>query len=97
MVTGGAAEMRCRAGCGACCIVPSISTPIPARDGGPARPKPAETRCVQLGQDGRCALFGSPRRPAVCGSLQPSPEMCGASAKDAVVALRRLLRATAPA
>lgn len=88
--------MQCRPGCGACCIVPSISTPIPRPDGGVARPKPAEERCVQLDADGRCGLFGSPLRPAVCGSLQPTIAMCGANAREAVVALRRLARATRP-
>ena len=34
----------CRAGCGACCIAPSISSPIPGMPNG----KPAGVRCVQL-------------------------------------------------
>jgi hypothetical protein len=88
--------MQCRPGCGACCIAPSISTPIPTLDGSPARPKAAGDRCVQLGSDGLCGLFGSPLRPAVCGGLQPSFEMCGASAREAMVSLERLLRATRP-
>ena len=47
--------------------------------------KPAGVRCAQLLDDNRCAIFGQPERPAVCGGLQPSPEMCGdgqASAPD---------------
>jgi len=30
-------------------------------------------------QANRCRIFGDPARPAVCSSLQPSPEMCGES------------------
>jgi hypothetical protein len=37
--------------------------------------KPAGVRCVQLSDDGLCALFGRPERPAVCSSLRPSLEM----------------------
>jgi len=40
--------------------------------------KPAGMRCVQLTDDNRCAIFGDPRRPAVCASLKPEPAMCGA-------------------
>lgn len=39
--------------------------------------KPAGVRCIQLLDDFKCALFGKPERPAFCGSLQPSLEMCG--------------------
>ncbi|MFO1344583.1 MAG: YkgJ family cysteine cluster protein [Burkholderiales bacterium] len=67
--------MNCRPGCGACCIAPSISSPIPGMPGG----KPAGVRCVQLDNANRCRIFGDPARPAVCSSLQPSPEMCGES------------------
>ncbi len=67
--------MNCRPGCGACCIAPSISSPIPGMPGG----KPAGVRCVQLDNANHCRIFGDPARPAVCSSLQPSPEMCGES------------------
>ena len=65
--------MNCRPGCGACCIAPSISSPIPGMPQG----KPAGVRCVQLDDENRCRLFGDPARPAVCTRLRPSPEMCG--------------------
>jgi uncharacterized protein len=84
--------MICRAGCGACCIAPSISSPIPGMPGG----KPAGARCAQLTADNRCALFGRPERPAVCASLRPSPEMCGADAAEALANLIRLELATSP-
>lgn len=84
--------MNCRSACGACCIAPSISSPIPGMPQG----KPAGVRCVQLDADNRCKLFGDPRRPAVCGGLQPSMEMCGDSREQALVYLRRLEWETRP-
>lgn len=84
--------MECRAGCGACCIAPSISSPIPGMPQG----KPAGVRCVQLDEANRCRLFGDPRRPAVCTGLQPSGEMCGETREQALVYLERLERVTEP-
>lgn len=81
-----AGTLACRAGCGACCIAPSISSPIPGMPNG----KPAGVRCVQLDEDNRCRIFGRPERPAVCGGLQPSPEMCGESSEHAVRWLAQL-------
>lgn len=83
--------MDCRAGCGACCIAPSISSPIPGMPQG----KPAGMPCVQLGDDYRCLIFGSPERPAVCASLRPSDGMCGTSREEALAGLLALERATA--
>ncbi len=65
--------MNCRPQCGACCIAPSIHSPIPGMPHG----KPAGIPCIQLDEDYRCKLFGKPERPAFCGGLQPSLEMCG--------------------
>ncbi len=39
--------------------------------------KPAGVPCVQLDAQLRCKIFGQPDRPAVCGQLQASFEMCG--------------------
>jgi hypothetical protein len=39
--------------------------------------KPAGVPCVQLDELLRCKIFGQPERPAVCGQLQASVEMCG--------------------
>lgn len=66
--------MNCRPQCGACCIAPSIHSPIPGMPHG----KPAGIPCIQLDENYRCKLFGKPERPAFCGGLQPSLEMCGA-------------------
>jgi len=84
--------MNCRRGCGACCIAPSISSPIPGMPQG----KSAGVRCVQLDEANDCRLFGFPERPTVCGQLQPSLEMCGADAPAALAWLAQLEMATMP-
>jgi hypothetical protein len=58
--------------------------------------KPAGTRCAQLTDDNRCAVFDRPERPAFCAGLRPSDEMCGAGREDALVWLTRLETATRP-
>jgi Fe-S-cluster containining protein len=83
-------SMSCRAGCGACCVAPSISSPIPGMPGG----KPAGVRCVQLTHDNRCAIFSDPRRPAVCAHLQAEPVMCGDGRLHALRWLSELEAAT---
>ena len=57
--------------------------------------KPAGVRCVQLTEDNCCAIFGDPRRPAVCASLQPEPAMCGTDRTYALAWITRLEMATA--
>jgi len=84
--------MDCRPACAACCIEPSISSPIPGLPAG----KPAGMPCPQLDADLRCRLFGSPTRPQVCQSLRPNLEMCGADKAHATQWLRRLDALTAP-
>jgi Fe-S-cluster containining protein len=84
--------MDCRPGCGACCIAPSINSPLPGMPHG----KPAGVTCVQLLPDMRCAVFGKPERPAFCGSLQPSTEMCGIDRHAALLWLTQLEVNTLP-
>ncbi|MEN5014905.1 YkgJ family cysteine cluster protein [Erwinia sp. Eh17-17] len=84
--------MECRAGCGACCTAPSISSPIPGMPFG----KPANTPCIQLDSQSRCMIFGSPLRPKVCAGLQPEVTMCGTSRQQAMVFLLDLEAQTAP-
>jgi len=84
--------MKCRVGCGACCIAPSISSPIPEMPNG----KPAGVRCAQLTKDNKCKLFGKPERPAVCISLKPSEEMCGKADHEALSWLNQLEILTLP-
>jgi uncharacterized protein len=84
--------MDCRPDCGACCIAPSISSPIPGMPLG----KPAGVRCIQLTADYRCAIFGQPERPKCCAGLQASAQMCGTSAQQALLWLQQLESATRP-
>jgi len=84
--------MECRVGCGACCIAPSISSPIPGMPDG----KPAGVRCLQLTPDSRCRLYSQPERPAVCLRLRPNEEMCGQNAEEALAWLAELERLTRP-
>lgn len=84
--------MECRQNCAACCIAPSINSPIPGMPEG----KPAGVPCVQLTEDYRCALFGRPERPAFCVSLQAEPEMCGENREQAIVWLTEMEVKTMP-
>jgi uncharacterized protein len=84
--------MDCRAGCGACCIALSISSPIPGMPQG----KPAGVRCAQLTDDYLCAIFGQAERPEVCNRLRPNMEMCGSSREHALIYLTELERLTLP-
>ncbi|MEZ5729274.1 MAG: YkgJ family cysteine cluster protein [Burkholderiaceae bacterium] len=85
-------RIECRPACGACCIAPSISSPIPGMPDG----KPAGVRCVQLDAQARCAIFGRPDRPACCAGLQPSIEMCGTDRVAALAWLGRLEQLSRP-
>lgn len=84
--------MTCRPYCAACCIAPSITSPLPGMPDG----KPAGVPCVQLDEELRCRVFGKPERPAFCGGLKPSQEMCGESREQAMIWLSRLEQATQP-
>ncbi|HEY5804352.1 MAG TPA: YkgJ family cysteine cluster protein [Lysobacter sp.] len=84
--------MECRAHCGACCIAPSITSPIPGMPHG----KPAGMPCVQLDDDLRCRLFGRPERPRFCASLRPTQAMCGSDRAEAMSGLAELERLTRP-
>ena len=79
-------ENVCRIGCGACCIAPSISSPIPGMPLG----KPAGVRCAHLSVVGHCGLYGLAERPVVCGSYAASAEFCGTCAGEALRILSEL-------
>jgi len=84
--------MDCRSHCGACCIAPSITSPIPGMPHG----KPAGVPCVQLDDAYRCRLFGLPERPAFCASLRPQAAMCGVDREEAFAILDTLEMVTRP-
>lgn len=84
--------MECRIDCGACCIAPSITSPIPGMEKG----KPAGKRCIQLDDNNRCKIFQDPRRPKVCEELKPCEEMCKNNKEEAILYLTELEEATKP-
>ncbi|TVP92295.1 MAG: YkgJ family cysteine cluster protein [Pseudomonadaceae bacterium] len=85
--------MECRRGCAACCIAPSISSPIPGLPHG----KPAGVPCPQLDAELGCRLFGSPLRPRVCGEFQAELAICGGSREEALQVITLLEQASLPA
>ncbi|KEQ17365.1 YkgJ family cysteine cluster protein [Endozoicomonas numazuensis] len=76
--------MECRLGCGACCIAPSISSPIPGMPEG----KPAGVRCIQLNDNNLCNLFGQSDRPDVCSGFKADSVVCG---QENAIALTNLI------
>jgi uncharacterized protein len=78
--------MECRQNCGACCIMPSISSSIP----GMANGKPGGVRCIHLTDDLRCAIFNSPSRPRVCDGFKADELVCGSNRNEALQILGEL-------
>jgi hypothetical protein len=58
--------------------------------------KPAGVRCVQLGADNRCLIYGQPERPEVCRRLRANEEMCGETMEHALAYLAALEESTRP-
>ncbi|MCQ2228002.1 MAG: YkgJ family cysteine cluster protein [Bacteroidales bacterium] len=71
---------ECRKGCGACCIAPSISSPIPGLPNGKSGGFP----CPHLTDDGLCAIFLSPDRPKVCDGFRADTLVCGSCRREAL-------------
>lgn len=84
--------MNCRSGCGACCVAPSISSPLPGHPGG----KPAGARCANLREDFSCSVWGTAAYPPVCRDFTPRPNACGADRDEALALLAALEDATRP-
>jgi Fe-S-cluster containining protein len=76
--------MECRSNCGACCIAPSISSPIPGMPQG----KPAGVRCIHLKDDFSCGIYE--RRPKVCRDFKAEEAVCGRNRDEALTILRQL-------
>lgn len=83
----------CRAGCGACCIAPSINRPFFGMPGG----KRAGEACVHLDEAMRCRIFDDPKRPALCDAFAPERAVCGDSREDALATIALLEIDSAPA
>lgn len=77
-------------GCGACCIAPSIHTPMPNMPQG----KRAGERCLNLTVDNLCQLFGLPERPDFCAVFQADISVCGANQAEAIRLIGWLEEAT---
>ena len=78
--------MKCRVGCGACCIAPSITSSIPGMPAG----KVAGVRCVQLDDALHCKIFGEVNRPKVCVAFEATVDVCGDNKEQAMVLIARL-------
>ena len=84
--------MKCRIGCGACCIEASIAEAIPGMPDG----KPGGVRCVNLDENNRCRIWGQPDYPAACRNFTPTPEFCGSSNEEAMRQIAAFEKATQP-
>jgi hypothetical protein len=56
--------------------------------------KPAGVRCIQLGEDLLCRIFGQESRPAVCQGFQAMADVCGRDRNDALWLIGSLERLT---
>lgn len=84
--------MQCRINCGACCIAPSINSPLPSMPNG----KPAGMHCLHLGDNYRCKIFTHPDRPNLCDAFKASMDVCGSNREEALQLISILEIETAP-
>lgn len=82
--------MECRAGCGACCIVISISSAIANMPNG----KKAGERCLNLDENNFCKIHKTNFYPKVCKDFKASKEMCGDDNEFAIHYLTELEKLT---
>lgn len=71
--------IECRPGCGACCVMISISSAIPGMPNG----KPAGVKCLHLTTEGLCSLFNTSQRPEICSKFRAERAICGDKKEDA--------------
>lgn len=79
-------SVECRSLCGACCIAPSISAPIPGMPQG----KPAGVACIHLNDEYQCLIFHDPKRPDTCRQFQAESAICGTSREQALTIITDL-------
>ena len=82
--------MECRPNCGACCITPSISSPLPGMPEG----KPAGVRCIHLKEDLSCGIYL--QRPQVCRDFQAEEIICGQNRQEALAILAWMEKESSP-
>jgi Fe-S-cluster containining protein len=82
----------CRPGCAACCIAPSISSPLPGMPNG----KPAGVPCVNLDENRLCRVWNTPSYPDVCKGFKAEKWVCGENRDQALATLRILEHVTRP-
>jgi len=80
--------MDCHTPCGACCIAPAISSPLPNMPHG----KPAGVRCANLGEDLLCSVYDI--RPPVCRNFTAALDTCGSDHEEALKLIGELERLT---
>ena len=84
--------MICRINCGACCIAPSISSPLPGMPNG----KPGGVACIHLSEDFQCLIYDHPKRPSVCKNFKAELDICGTSREEALILLGKLEGGSTP-
>ena len=82
------ATMNCHKVCGACCIAPHISSPLPNMPNG----KPAGMRCINLDEYNLCTVYD--QRPSVCRDFSADIETCGTNFEEALRMIGELEEAT---
>lgn len=77
--------MQCRPHCGACCIAPSITTPMPNMPQG----KAANTPCANLDLDTLyCRIWESADYPKHCRDFVPVEDVCGQNREEALALIQ---------
>jgi Fe-S-cluster containining protein len=79
-------EHNCRTNCGACCIAPSISSPVGIMKNG----KKAGEHCHYLDENLLCQLIDSDERPEVCKNFKFDPIICGNNQEEALAIMKEL-------
>ena len=72
--------MECRSNCGACCVIPSISSAIPGLPNG----KKSGLVCPHLDSDYSCKIYTNPDRPKVCAEFNADILTCGSTREEAL-------------
>lgn len=78
--------MKCRVGCGACCIALSISESMPNHPNG----KQAGEICKNMNPDKTCKIWGTPQYPKTCAGFKAEESWCGSNFEQAIKILKKL-------